>query len=383
MLQADVKKIIEKYQDGECTPEEQAFIEHYIIYVGITPDADLDFESDLDDLRSRIISTTIGTRNKRFWITRVASLAAAIAILLGIGTLIFAPDKSQPSVLVNDVDPGSDKAILTLANGTKINLSDAKSGALLNQSGIEIIKADDGTLIYKIVGAKSNTSEYNTITTPKGGEYKIILPDGTRVWLNAASSLKYSASLIEGGSERKVYLSGEAYFEVSKVKPVIGAQKKIMKMPFIVKTDKQEVIVLGTHFNIYSYKDEPETKTTLLEGAISISTGHGKKGGTILKPGDQASNDGTGIKITKIDTSLAVAWKNQEFMFRNETLESIMRKVARWYDVEVIYANDEVGQKQFGGSISKFDKISKVLQIFEGTGEVKFKIEGRKVTVMM
>lgn len=371
--------MLQKYQAGECTPEEQAMVEDYIIWVGITPQDLLEMEPDLDELRSEIVGPHINyiKTRKTIRFVRIAAVAASIAILLGVGTLIFAPHKiasdkdNEPTAYANDVDPGSDKAILTLANGTKINLSDARSGSLLSQSGIEIIKADDGTLVYKVAGSKSNTLAYNTITTPKGGQYKIVLPDGTRVWLNAASSLTYRTSLNDGRGERKVNLVGEAYFEVIKNK----------KMPFIVKTDKQEVIVLGTHFNINSYTDEPDTKTTLLEGAVSISAPHGKKGGTILKPGDQAVNNGAEINVKKIDTSMAVAWKNNEFVFRNESLESIMRKVARWYDVEIVYENNEVAKELFGGTISRYDKISKVLLALEGTGDVKFKVQGRKILI--
>lgn len=385
MSQAGEHKLLQKYQAGECTPEEEAMIAHYIIFVSTTPQDLLAMQPDLDELRLRTVGLHIShIKTKRMVrLGRIAAVAASIAIVLGIGSLMFAPDKEQkqPAAYVNDIDPGSDKAILTLANGTKINLSDVRTGSLLSQSGIEIIKAEDGTLVYKVAASKSNTSAYNTITTPKGGQYKIVLPDGTRVWLNAASSLTYRTSLNNGRGERKVSLVGEAYFEVSKLKSVIGIQKQIRKMPFIVKTEKQEVIVLGTHFNINSYKDEPDTKTTLLEGAISISAPHGKKGGIILKPCDQAVNNGAGIKIEKIDTSMAVAWKNQEFVFRNESLESIMRKVGRWYDVEIAYENNDVGKELFGGAISRYDKISKVLRALEGTGDVKFRIQDRKILI--
>lgn len=375
MSQAGEHKLLQKYQAGECTPEEEAMIAHYIIFVSTTPQDLLAMQPDLDELRIRTVGLHIShIKTKRMIrLARIAAVAASITIVLGVGALMFVPDKEhkQPAAYANDVDPGSDKAILTLANGTKINLSDARSGSLLKQSGIEIVKAEDGTLVYKVAASRSNTSAYNTITTPKGGQYKIVLPDGTRVWLNAASSLSYHTSLKDGRGDRKVNLVGEAYFEVSKTK----------NMPFIVKTDKQEVIVLGTHFNINSYKDEPDTKTTLLEGAVSISAPHGGKSGIVLKPGNQAVNNGAGIKIEKIDTSMAVAWKNQEFVFRNESLESIMRKVGRWYDVEIVYENNEVGKELFGGTISRYDKISKVLRALEGTGDVKFKIQDRKILI--
>lgn len=375
MSQAGEHKLLQKYQAGECTPEEEAMIAHYIIFVSTTPQDLLAMQPDLDELRLRTVGLHIShiKTEKMVRLGRIAAVAASIAIVLGVGIVMFTPDKEQKQLAAyaNDVDPGSDKAILTLANGTKINLSDVRTGSLLSQSGIEIIKAEDGTLVYKVAASKSNASAYNTITTPKGGQYKIFLPDGTRVWLNAASSLSYRIAANIGRGERKVKLVGEAYFEVIKTK----------NMPFIVKTNKQEVTVLGTHFNINSYKDEPDTKTTLLEGAVSISVPYGNKGGTILRPGDQAVNNGAEINVKKIDTSMAVAWKNQEFMFRNESLESIMRKVGRWYNVEIVYENNEVGKELFGGTISRYDRISKVLRALEGTGDVKFKIQDRKILI--
>ncbi len=374
MSQFSEHRIIQQYQAGECTPEEEIMIEAYIIFIGTTSQNLRAMRSDLDELHLRTVGplvVRIKTRES-VRLVKIGVVASSISILMGLGALFLALSKDNLQIAyINDVDSGSDKATLTLADGTRINLSHAKNGSLLKQSGIQIVKTEDGTLVYKVAAPKSNISAYNTITTPKGGQYKIILPDGTKVWLNSASSLSYHTSSNDIRGYRKVRLIGEAYFEVAK------SDRK----PFIVKTHKQEIIVLGTQFNVNCYKDEPNTKTTLLEGAIRISSPHGKIGKTILKPGDQAINNGDEIRAERIDTSLAIAWKNQEFVFQNESLESIMRKVGRWYNVEIVYENNEVAKELFGGTISRYDKISKALRALENTGDVRFRIQDRKILI--
>lgn len=220
MQQSGENKLLQRCFVGECMPEEQAMIAYYTIYVGIMSQDLLAVQPNLDELRSRTVGAHIKTR-KMIWPARIVTIAATIAILLGIGTLILSPDNNQPATFANDVNPGTDKAIVTLLNETKIKLSDARSSSLLNQLAIEIIKAEDSTLVYK-VASKSNTSGYNTITTPKVGQYKIVLSDGTRLWLNAASSLSYNTLSKVGRGERKVNIVGEAYFEVQMVTSVIG-----------------------------------------------------------------------------------------------------------------------------------------------------------------
>lgn len=221
MQQSGENKLLQNYSAGEFMPEEQAMIVHYIIYVDIMPQNLLAMQPALDQLRSRTMGTHIRTR-EMIWTARIIIAAAAIAILLGIDSGILSPDNNQPAPYANDVNPGSDKAILTLGNETRINLSDARSSSLLNQLNVEIIKAEDGNLVYN-VASKSNTSGYNTITTTsKDGQYKIVLSDDTRGWFNAASRLFHSTSLKVDRGERKVNVLGEACFEVYKVKSVIG-----------------------------------------------------------------------------------------------------------------------------------------------------------------
>lgn len=220
MQQSGENKLLQKYRVGECTPDEQAMIVHYIMYVDIIPQDLLAMQSNLDELRLSPVRTHIRTR-KIIWPAGIVTVVAFIAILLGIGAFILSLENNQPAAYANGLNLDSDKAILMLINGTRINLSDAGNSSLLNQLGIKIRKIEDGTLVYKIA-SKSNTSGCNTITTPKGGQYKIVLSDGIRVWLKAVSSLSYSTSLKIGCGERKVYIVGDAFFEVRKTRSVIG-----------------------------------------------------------------------------------------------------------------------------------------------------------------
>lgn len=297
--------------------------------------------------------------------------AAAVVIIMGTAIFYF-PNKTatvqqQSQLLKNDIKPGGNKAYLTLANGTRITLTDAKNGQLANQSGVTITKVANGQVIYAAArtgqhAAASNA--YNFIETPRGGQYQIQLPDGTAVWLNAASSLKYPASFA-GSKDRKVVLQGEAYFEVARDKA----------HPFIVVTSKQQVEVLGTHFNINSYADELDTRTTLLEGSVRLN------GKTILKPGEQAVLKADEIAVAEVNVNKAIAWKNGKFVFVSEDIERIMRKLSRWYNVEVVFEGD-FKDETFTGSINRDENISGILDKITFTQAVRFKIEGRRVTVM-
>jgi ferric-dicitrate binding protein FerR (iron transport regulator) len=309
-------------------------------------------------------------RSINLW-PRVA-IAAIVLICLSVGGYLLIQKKVATQQIAQsqqyDIVPGGNKAFLTLANGKKISLTDAKNGELSVQSGVRVVKEKDGQLVYTAAdtGSFSSSLSYNTIETPKGGQYQVLLPDGSKVWLNAASSLKYPASF-GALKERRVQLSGEAYFEV--------AHNKVQ--PFRVQTDKQTITVLGTHFDVNAYTDEPYTKTTLLEGSVNINN-------TIfLKPGEQSTLNriGNDFTVSPAETDDAVAWKNGKFVFQNEHIESIMRKLARWYDVDVVY-QDSFNDKTFTGSISRFDNISKILNKITFTSAVNFRIEGRRITVI-
>jgi len=308
---------------------------------------------------------------------RVAAAAASVVLGIGIGGYFYIksakPVKTQ--VVNNDITPGKNKAVLTLANGQKISLTDASNGRIANQKGVSIRKTAGGQLIYEAAAlsamgrdaAGREVVEFNTIEAPVGGQWQVILPDGSHVWLNALSSLTYPTNF--AGNERRVKLSGQAYFEISHNR----------KMPFRVESKNQVVEVLGTHFDVMAYADEKLIKTTLLEGSVKIS----KKGETeILKPGQQAQVAENSMKIQNdVDLEDVVAWKNGYFKF-NENLESIMNKVARWYNVDIDYQIKPDPELTFSGKISRSRNISGILKMLEYNGDVHFKIEGRRVIVM-
>lgn len=312
-----------------------------------------------------------------FWRKNIGIAAAAVVVLgLFAGLLFyFNPGliKSSSTLVKQDVAPGGNKAILTLADGSTINLSDAANGNLAKQAGIEITKTADGELVYTAKGQDENQSmNYNTIATPVGGKYQINLPDGTKVWLNAASTLKFPSSFAKL-RERKVQLNGEAYFEVAHDD----------KTPFIVGTAHEEVLVLGTHFNVNCYADEPVTKTTLLKGAVlarMLKLGTIDNDHVLLKPGQQAVLDKS-FTLKSVDVEEVTAWKDGNFLFNDTDLRDILRQLSRWYDVRVDY-NEIPKDRYFTGFISRDVNLSKVLQQLEVTGNIQFKIENRTIKII-
>jgi len=306
------------------------------------------------------------------------AVAASIALIAGIAGYFYISDiremrANRASIYANDVNPGKNTATLTLANGKTVVLSDAKAGVVIDASSLAY--SDGEKLNISSESGQLSGAKAMQINTPKGGQYQVILPDGTKVWLNAASSLEFPASFA-GMAKRTVRLDGEAYFEVKKLSQDI---------PFVVGTAKQEVEVLGTHFNIDAYEKDRNSKTTLLEGSVRVSSvvaDLSRGAAEVLKPGEQSVLSNGRIKVAEIDTEEAVAWKNGLFMFSGQDLESIMKEVERWYDVEVVFENDNLKKQVFRGTISRFKKISQLLEVLESTGSVHFKMEGRRVTAL-
>ncbi|MGY0035233.1 FecR family protein [Pedobacter sp. NJ-S-72] len=308
---------------------------------------------------------------KRF---RVLNYAAAAAILLVASSVLFLYLYKSPvatvagSTYVNDVPSGKNKAFLTLGDGRRVSLDDAVNGNVIQQEGAVITKTRDGQLVYNAGDQKNgdNSSVPNTIETPQGGQWQVNLPDGTKVWLNSASKLTYPSSF-SGLKTRSVMLSGEGYFEVAHDR----------SKPFIIVTDKQVAEVLGTHFNINSYGDEPAIKTTLLEGSIKVTV---NKKFEILKPGQEAAASEK-INVTNVDTDNAVAWKNGDFNFGQNDFRTTMRQLARWYNVEIVYDDSAPGDVKLHGWISRSKSVVSVLKVMELTGEVHFKVKGRRIVV--
>lgn len=298
-------------------------------------------------------------------------VAASIAIVVMFGSYFYYNNDKQSTDAVayeQDIAPGKNVATLTLANGQKILVNNALSGNIAMQSGVKISKTPDGQIVYEIMDNGAKNSGYNTLSTSRGEQTQLRLPDGTLVFLNAASSLKYPVSFVEKG-KRQVFLTGEGYFEVAKDR----------LHPFIVKTARQEVRVLGTHFNINAYEDEAATKTTLLEGSVLISnSNHSQK---VLKPGEQSVLSAGLIQVAPADVEEVTDWKNGEFIFGGDDFRTVMRKIGRWYNIEVIYEPSAPVNLQLGGFSSRSRNISTVLKMIAKTGEVHFRIEGQKVFV--
>ena len=265
------------------------------------------------------------------------------------------------------IKPGSSNAILILGNGQKVALKNHVPVSINEGDGTAVSNKDE-ILAYKHAGKAKAGREviYNTIIVPRGGEYQLVLADGSKIWMNSSSSLRYPTSF--SGSERKVYLSGEAYFEVA----------KNARMPFIVKTDKADVKVLGTHFNVKAYNDEELYKTTLLEGAVSVQSSAMINE---IKPGQQAIINGHGQqKITSdINVEEEVAWKNGLFMFTKADVKDVMQQVSRWYDIEVVYEG-KVPDLQFSGQLSRKVDFSGFTNILKYAG-LNFTIKGKTVIV--
>jgi transmembrane sensor len=315
---------------------------------------------------------------KAFYIKRLVA-AAVIFLLMGAGAyMLFTsaqkPNKElpqhasaiKPALKKNYISPGGNRAILKLSDGTVIVLDSANEGMIAQQGSVKIIKLNNGRLSYNALTAKSTETLYNTIITPRGGQYQLILSDGSEVWLNAASSLRFPASFT--GGERNVELTGEGYFEIA----------KNATMPFNVKINDINIKVLGTRFNVNAYTDETFTSTTLLEGSVKISKSNKTM---LLKPGQQAQAGKTKeIKVNdNVNLDEVVAWKNGLFQFKRATIETILRQAARWYDVEFDYYGDI--PDRFSGQISRNVNASQLLQILELTGKAHFEIKERKIVV--
>ncbi|RZM05771.1 MAG: FecR family protein [Pedobacter sp.] len=363
--------LIKKYLDNTCTPEERAVLESWY-NEGAQAEEDALDDADYEQL-DKDIWKALKKANKPVQSTNWSLIAAAAACLVTCFVFYYLgrkPPVQEFAVLKEIIlPPGGNKAELVLEDGSVLPLSDDKAGLLTNQNGARITNFEGGILSYNISEMPiSGISTFNILKTPRGGQYQVKLPDGTRVWLNAASSLKFPT--VFNTLERVVELSGEAYFEVA-----VDKHK-----PFKVISKGQTVAVLGTHFNINAYPDELVTSTILIEGSVKVASG---KETLILKPGQQTilNNKSEKLDLYNVDTQEALAWKQGYFQFNDEDVKSIMRKLSRWYDLEVIYSNDFINQR-FSGSVSRFEDASKVMKMLEYTGTVHFKAEGRRVTVM-
>ncbi|GAB3023704.1 DUF4974 domain-containing protein [Niabella terrae] len=375
------KELLDKYLSGRASDEEKALVESWYLQAsnegaGLTA-------QELEEIHEkglRSLQAQIRHKKRRgsVWLRAAACVAVLVGLTWiyisyerGTDTTALASQEKQPSA---EILPGSNKAVLTLGNGEKINLTDASNGALGQQAGITILKQSDGQLVYqydKNLSAQTASAALNTLEVPRGGLYQLQLPDGTKVWLNAASSLQYPCRF--SSTERRVRLSGEAYFEVAK--KINGS-----RVPFIVVTENQEVEVLGTHFNVQAYPQDEQTNTTLLEGSVKISVKNTSYS-SLLKPGQQAEvNPAAPARIRRVSNDDAIAWKKGYFAFENADLRVIMDNLSRWYDVNVVYRG-RIPRQQFGGAFPRSAMLADLLKHLETYGNIHFKIKGRTIIV--
>lgn len=373
--------LLQRYLEGKCTPEEvltlMQWLEKTDSHRSLLRQMQEEFQRTMaeqpeispvvsDRIEARLLQDISSVKIVRMKLLRRWIAAAAIlAFLVAAGTVFLLKEKEPATVpLVKtttpDVAPGTNKAVLTLANGSTLTLDSA--GNQVIQQGATVVHQKNGQLQYD---TESNTTAvgYNILTVPRGGQFHVVLPDGSKVWLNAASSLRYPTAFT--GNERLVELQGQGYFEVAK-----NAQQ-----PFIVKVDEMTVKVLGTSFDVMAYKDEKAINTTLIEGAVKVND-------QILKPGQQASLDnanGCMYVYNNTDIQQVIAWKTGFFEFDNAKLADIMRQVSRWYDIDITYSTN-TEPKLFGGRISRNLPLSEILHMLEANG-AKFNMKGRSLTI--
>lgn len=352
------------------------------IRLAMHDDVTVDNPGLLDDISSRVQHRLDDIIRPKSAVRKLIpySVAASILVAVCLGGYFLLHDKKEPRAekrtasAVAEIRPGGNRAVLTLGNGEQIVIDGAAKGQLASESGTSISKTEDGEIVYEPAGASIKDAQritYNVIEIPKGGQYKLVLSDGSAVWLNAGSSLRYPTRF--AGNERLVELQGEAYFEVAKSR----------QMPFVVKHGDARVLVLGTHFNVSGYADDPVMKITLLEGSVKVSRVNRADNQTLV-PGEQAQIAGDGeIKLLKdVDLEAVMAWKNGLFEFNGNSIQEVMKLVSRWYDVDVEYKG-RVSHK-FYGNISRDADIHELLKLLEMTKGVKFIVEPqkKKITVM-
>jgi transmembrane sensor len=383
-----------KLLKGELSPEETEILVSWLGTEKLDPHAETLIAKHLGQqamegevspalrsaLEAKLPKITAGAKTYSLFQSPWLRYAAVILLVLGASLFLFLfQQKSSPEIKVavqsapvkNDVEPGRQGAVLTLADGRTVVLDSMQNGIVATQNGSKIL-LNNGQLTYNKNAAVAATTEFNAISTPRGRQFQLTLSDGTKVWLNAASSLRYPTFF--NGKERRVEITGEAYFEVAK-----NAQ-----MPFKVSINKEtEIEVLGTHFNVNSYENESSINTTLLEGSVKV---HHHTENTVIKPGQQAQvvqadNDPSKIKvITSVNLAKVMAWKNGVFDFENATLEEVMRQLERWYDVDVVYEKG-IPNLEFFGRMGRDLNLSNVLRGLQ-ISKVHFRLEEKKLIVL-
>jgi transmembrane sensor len=380
MNETEFLELLKKHQNGTLSDEDKDKLDAWYLHKAANSNKQLgeyELADSYEHLKSRL-PLAQQTKVISLW-PRIAA-AASIVLLFGAGIFYFTKSEvrlEQENIQVvekpKEIAPGGNRGILTLSNGKQIVLSDVSSKDIIAKEDQDevTIKMDANGVITYVINPNADTSEedadsFNTLSTPTGGQYNIVLADGTKVFLNAVSSIKYPTQF--NGDQRIAELEGEAYFEVAKNK----------SKPFLVKSANQTIEVLGTHFNVHAYNNESVVKTTLLEGSVAVSSKNQK---AILKPGQQAnvSESSSKIAVKEVDTEAAIAWKNGRFKFDNADLKSVMKQLERWYGIKVEYRGD-VSDVRFNGGTFRNKNLSEVLKVLE-LSNIKFKVEGKTIIV--
>lgn len=360
-MSTEAEKLLQKYRAGQCTPEELEQLKGWFHELNLDQPSELT-EEDLIEAKGNFAKTII--RPKRMW-PKIA-VAASIICCCSIAAY-FALHQQQPAQTIadNQIKPGTNKAILTLSNGKEISLNDAQNGTIAKQQNTTIQKTADGVISY-ISNQKDTATQFNTMHTPRGGRYEGTLSDGTHFILDAASTIKYPVQFNK--TERIVEVSGQAWFEV----------KHDPSHPFKVLAKGQTIEDIGTQFNINAYDDEPVQKNTLIEGSIKITK---ENQSVILKPGQQSTITSANNKITVSmpDISEAIAWKNGKITFNNEDLQTIMRQVSRWYNIDIKYEG-HIPNREFQGGLlrnANFNDFLKILSFYN----IHYTLNNRTLTI--
>ncbi|MFZ4860738.1 FecR family protein [Sphingobacterium sp. Mn56C] len=400
----EIRELFIKYLNNTCTAQEEEQVNELLnqpemlaLLYRLMEEIDRNVEETNDALDTdskmlgwqKEISSRIGqsvldefdknNSPKKLWNQNIMRYAAAVIglIFLASGAWFLIKSKIAPSTQDfaqknEQVLPGVDQATLTLANGKVVSLSEASNGEIAEQSGVQIEKTADGNVVYSVKEDAIATSAYNTIATPRGGQYQVVLPDGSKAWLNAASSLSFPVQFQP--NERRVKMTGEVYFEVAK----LANKERTGRVPFFVETDKQTIQVLGTQFNVNAYTDEPFTRTTLVEGSVRIHAANSSNS-ILLKPGQQAVLKDQ-FTVNTIAVQGVISWKNGDFVFQGESLANILRQVSRWYDVD-IDCPEELGKLRFNGMVSRSKPLSSLINIIQSTQKVNIELQGRRLIV--
>jgi transmembrane sensor len=360
-IKKHIEKLVSEYNLNELAPA----VEWERMYARILK------EKDSRDVHPKV--------RKMKWASWAA--AAVVLLLLGSGYYYFAGHKVEPQKIakfqqpksMDIAPPNSINAVLTLSNGQKIVLDSTGSGIVAMQGTVNVVKMANGQLAYK---GSSQNIEYNTLSNPRGSKViSLVLSDGSKVWLNAASTLKYPTAFV--GKERKVEITGEAYFEVAHISSSFGGGGE-EAMPFIVSKGETSVRVLGTHFNVNAYDDEHSLNVTLLEGSVKVAKGNEN---VLISPGQQATVDDSRLTIhVNVDLDEVMAWKNGFFSYKGADIQTIMRQVSRWYNVDVVF--EKPITEKFYAQVSRNTDVSNLLKMLEATKAVHFKIEGKTIKVM-